>query len=355
MADWSKPTLTSTYTNFLSETTGRDVDCAVQFSTGTPTNVPTGAIKWDGTLKRWQQWSGTAWVELTATYQLTGLTVTSFSNTGNTTLGDSSADSVTINAGTITIANTTTVGGAGSMSFGLVTTFTSSATFSGGLVSTGTSNFGGTITTGRGVSTAGCIVEIGGERTGDGASAVDFHSVSGTDYEARILRNGGANGTFELNNTGTGEMSLRQSGAGDIAIYTGATERMRFTAGGEIVPTAPMRSRSTSAATLSGTFNSDTTDILEATAQNANVTIAADTGSPSSGRKAVIRVIDNGTPRTITFTGGVTYGFRPVGVSLTASGSNWTYTTTANKEVYFGCVYNARVARWDIIAISAEA
>ena len=131
MADWTKPTLTSTYANYLTETTARDTDCAIQFSSGTITSPPTGAVKWDTALNRWQKWSGTAWAELATTYALTGVTCTSFSNTGNTILGDSSADTVTVNAATWTFANATAIGG--------------NLTFSGGI------NFNGNVTFGDAV------------------------------------------------------------------------------------------------------------------------------------------------------------------------------------------------------------
>lgn len=127
MADWSKPTLTSTYTNFLSEVTGRDVDIALQFQSGTITSPPTGAVKWDLALNRWQKWSGTAWGELATTYALTGLSVTSLNNTGNTTLGDSSADTVTINANTITYNNATTITGA--LTYASAITYAGNVTF----------------------------------------------------------------------------------------------------------------------------------------------------------------------------------------------------------------------------------
>lgn len=127
MADWSKPTLTSTYANYLSETTGRDVDCATQFSVGTPTNVPTGAIRWNSGIGRWQLWSGTAWGELATTYQLTGINCTSFNNTGNTILGDSSADTVTSNAASWTFTNATTI--AGSLTFSSAINFNGNVTF----------------------------------------------------------------------------------------------------------------------------------------------------------------------------------------------------------------------------------
>jgi hypothetical protein len=127
MADWSLPTLTSTYANFRQNLVDRDVEAATQFSLTTPTNTPTGAIKWDTTLNRWQKWSGTAWGELATTYALTGLTVTSFSNTGNTTLGDSSADTVTVNANTMAFPNGVSI--SGNVTYSGLITFTGNVTF----------------------------------------------------------------------------------------------------------------------------------------------------------------------------------------------------------------------------------
>lgn len=81
-ANWSNPTLTSTYTNFVTEVKNRDEDLALQFDGTTSTNIPTGTIRWNSTANRWQKWSGTAWGELTSTYALTGL-----STTGNASIG----------------------------------------------------------------------------------------------------------------------------------------------------------------------------------------------------------------------------------------------------------------------------
>lgn len=102
-------------------------------------------------------------------------------------------------------------------------------------------------------------------------------------------------------------------------------------------------------------WNSDNFDQYATTAQAVALTISADAGTPVDGQKAIFRFKDNGTVRVLTFTGGVSKGFRPVGVTMTASASNWTYTTTASKITYFGCIYNSTDARWDIIAISQEA
>lgn len=86
MANWSLPTLTSTYTNFLTELQARDTDAALQFSGTTSTNIPTGAIQWDSAANRWKKWNGTSWAELATTYALTGLSTTGSATIG-TTLG----------------------------------------------------------------------------------------------------------------------------------------------------------------------------------------------------------------------------------------------------------------------------
>lgn len=124
---------------------------------------------------------------------------------------------------------------------------------------------------------------------------------------------------------------------------------------GAITLASVPRVSSTTSITSPLAWNSDNYDLYAATAQSAAFTISADAGNPVDGEKAVFRILDNGTTRTITFTGGASKAFKPVGVALTASGSNWTYATTANKTVYFGCIYNAASARWEIIALSLEA
>lgn len=95
-ANWSNPTLTSTYTNFVSEVKNRDEDLALQFDGTTSTNIPTNTIRWDSSANRWKKWNGTTWVELTTTYALTGL-----STTGNASVGGtlSVTGAVTLTAG----------------------------------------------------------------------------------------------------------------------------------------------------------------------------------------------------------------------------------------------------------------
>ena len=61
MADWSKPTLSSLYTDFLTEVKNRDDDIAKQFDGTTSSNLVTGYIRWNSSINRWQKWNGTAW------------------------------------------------------------------------------------------------------------------------------------------------------------------------------------------------------------------------------------------------------------------------------------------------------
>ena len=84
MANWSNPTLTSTYTDFLGELKNRDDDLAKQFDGTTSSNLATGTIRWNSTANRWQKWNGSAWAELTGTYALTALTTTGNASIGGT-------------------------------------------------------------------------------------------------------------------------------------------------------------------------------------------------------------------------------------------------------------------------------
>lgn len=77
MADWSTPTLSSTYTDFLQNLKDRDTDIALQFSSGTQTNIPTNAIKWDASANRWKKWNGSAWAELTSAYNFNNAQINS--------------------------------------------------------------------------------------------------------------------------------------------------------------------------------------------------------------------------------------------------------------------------------------
>lgn len=85
-------------------------------------------------------------------------------------------------------------------------------------------------------------------------------------------------------------------------------------------------------------------DVYAFTALAANLTINAPTGSPADGEKITLRILDNGSSQTLTWNATYT----AIGVTLPTS-------TTANKTVYIGCVYNAANTRWDVIAVTTQA
>jgi hypothetical protein len=85
-------------------------------------------------------------------------------------------------------------------------------------------------------------------------------------------------------------------------------------------------------------------DQYDLTAQAVGLTVAAPTGTPVNGNKLMFRILDNGTGQTITWNATYT----AIGVTLPTS-------TTANKMVYVGCVYNSTNTRWDVIAVSTQA
>ena len=79
MADHSKPTVTSLYSNFVAELDARLDDLAVMLDPArtTTSNIPTGAIRWASASSKWQLWNGSAWVDLAATYAINALTASS--------------------------------------------------------------------------------------------------------------------------------------------------------------------------------------------------------------------------------------------------------------------------------------
>jgi hypothetical protein len=80
------------------------------------------------------------------------------------------------------------------------------------------------------------------------------------------------------------------------------------------------------------------------TAQAAALAINAPTGTPVNGNKLIFRFLDNGTARALTWNATYTV----IGVTLPT-------TTTINKMLYVGCIYNAANTRWDVIAVTTQA
>lgn len=122
--------------------------------------------------------------------------------------------------------------GINSMAIGATTPSTGAFTT---LSASGVSNFAAQINTGTGVSTGDVFIEHGSGRTGSGNVYIDLHATSGSDYEARLMRNGGVNGALSLVNTGTGDFLLTQTGAGWLKLQTNNLDRLQIDSTGNSI------------------------------------------------------------------------------------------------------------------------
>jgi len=150
---------------------------------------------------------------------------------------------------------------------------------------------------------------------------------------------------------------------GDIWYNTSTDDVYRFTSDGTSTYWLDM-----SGPTVSGTVRISqyvpfvyTTSSIAAAVINVNITdqynitslstattfSTTSTTNPNDGQKLMIRVLDNGTSQTLTWTTGTTNSFRIIGVTLPTN-------TVASKLVYVGCVYNASSSRWDVVAVGQE-
>lgn len=70
MANWNNPTVNSLYTDFVDEVKNRDLDVAkmMDSATVTVTNPTSGMKRWNDSNSNWEEWNGSTWVALTATY-----------------------------------------------------------------------------------------------------------------------------------------------------------------------------------------------------------------------------------------------------------------------------------------------
>jgi hypothetical protein len=77
----------------------------------------------------------------------------------------------------------------------------------------------------------------------------------------------------------------------------------------------------------------------------ANATEFSVSGTPTNGQKLLIRYVDAGTTKNLTYAADT---FRVIGVTLPTA-------TVANKTGYIGCVYNSAASRWDVLAVGLQA
>jgi hypothetical protein len=153
-----------------------------------------------------------------------------------------------------------------------------------------------------------------------------------------IVLGGGAGAAPATTTTGTGVVTA----LGNNANATGGFATINGTATFTNKRIDPRTSSTASTATLTPDISSF--DQYNLTAQAVGLTVAAPTGTPVDGNRLIIRILDNGTGQTISWNATYTV----IGVTLPT-------TTTANKMVYVGCIYNSTNTRWDVVAVATQA
>lgn len=116
--DFNKPVVTDAYATLLPGLVTANKDLAMMLEptlTGTSTNLPTGAVRWNATTIRWERYNGTAWVTLPAA----GNNVYAISISGNadTATAATTAAACSGNALTATTATKLAAGAAGQIPY----------------------------------------------------------------------------------------------------------------------------------------------------------------------------------------------------------------------------------------------
>jgi len=193
---------------------------------------------------------------------------------------------------------------------------------------------------------------------GTTAAAGSFTTLGGTTITASVQFSGPHNGTVGATTANTGAFttlsaSSTVSGAG-FSTYLASPPAIggtaaaagsftTLTAATNIFGTRFNPRTTTAASTTILTPDISANDQYNLTLQASALSIAAPIGTPVDGNKLIIRIIDNGTAQTLNWNATYT----PIGISLPA-------TTTVNKMLYIGCIYNATNTRWDVILVTTQ-
>ena len=92
------------------------------------------------------------------------------------------------------------------------------------------------------------------------------------------------------------------------------------------------------------TPSGDDSDMYTVTALAQAATIAAPSGTPTNGQKLILRFLDNGSGRALTWNS----IYVAIGVTLPT-------TTVASKYTYVGLIYNSASSKWDAVAVQTQA
>lgn len=273
--NFNLPTVDTTYTAFPTQII-ENIDAALQqLSIGSPSNVPTGAIKFDLTDNRWKKYNGSAFVDLTDTYNLNAdLSATrldmgdSSNNSGGTNairLGESDDLRIFHDGSNSYIRDFNGTGnllistnelqvlsnGLGEVMAKFIQnascelyennvkrfeTTTAGCTITGALTTTGQAAIGTNITTDGSGGVGDRVIRVGAGRTGNGNSYLDLvGDATYTTYGLRVIRgNSGANATSNIQHRGTNALNINALDAGSVRISTNNSTRACVTNDGAV-------------------------------------------------------------------------------------------------------------------------
>ena len=158
-------------------------------------------------------------------------------------------------------------------------------------------------------------------------------------------------GSIKMFGSTSGDATIQPTavaGTSTVLTLPATTDTLAGIAATQTLTNKWIHPRVTSAASASSlTPDPSTTDEYCYTALAATLTInapSAASGTISDGDKLLFRILDNGTGRALTWN-----------ATYTIIGTTLPTTTTANKMVYVGCIYNAANTRWDVVAVATQA